>query len=191
MRHWSDNLPISACKQAISWARTQPDLKTAWRECKRDDWMVWLLSYYAGEPGSDARKRLALCLSDCIEATTHLVADDDIQMVIILCLVIVRDWAEGGASDLDDVQAVANTVVCAATRGVYGAAYSVYGVVCGVNAADDAAAYGAYADIAYAAGAYADNAVCADIIREHYPRPPTLRKNQHETLERQSTDQCV
>ena len=173
MKHWSDKLPISACRQAINWARTQPDAETAWRECKRDDWMVWLLSYYANEPGSDARKRLALCLSDCIEATTHLVADDDIQMVIILCLTIVRNWAEGGASDLDDVRAAANTAVYAAARGVYGAVYGAYAVAY-VAYASDAAAYGAYADVAYATGAYADDAVCADIIREHYPKPPTL-----------------
>ena len=182
MRHWSDNLPISACRQAISWARTQPDAETAWCECRRADWMAWLLGYYADEPGSNARKRLALCLSDCIEATAYL-ADDDIQMVIALCLTIVRDCTEGGTSDLDDVRAAADA--CIADAYAACAACAAYvNVSAPANTAAYAANTAAYAATrtiraagVSAADVSAAGAVCADIIREHYPKPPTLRKS--------------
>jgi hypothetical protein len=27
----------------VTWAKTQPDLQTAWAACKRSDWMLWML----------------------------------------------------------------------------------------------------------------------------------------------------
>jgi hypothetical protein len=42
-RHWSDALvPLGACTEAVSWARTQPDYETAWAACERGDWLIWL-----------------------------------------------------------------------------------------------------------------------------------------------------
>ena len=34
---------LGACDEAKVWAATQPDLATAWRNCRRADWMLWLL----------------------------------------------------------------------------------------------------------------------------------------------------
>ena len=34
---------LEACSEAQTWAATQPDPQTAWANCKRSDWMLWLL----------------------------------------------------------------------------------------------------------------------------------------------------
>ena len=49
-----------ACLDARIWAKTQPDLETAWRECKRSDWMIWLLARTTLDQ-NDPRLRLVAC----------------------------------------------------------------------------------------------------------------------------------
>ena len=34
---------LDACTDAKEWASTQPDIETAWKNCRRSDWMLWLL----------------------------------------------------------------------------------------------------------------------------------------------------
>lgn len=65
---WTDGLrALGACADAIVWAETQPDLATAWAECERGDWMLWLAGRCSGDPGSASRKQvvLAACASRC------------------------------------------------------------------------------------------------------------------------------
>ena len=141
--HWSDRLTeLGACTPAVEWARRQTSLAVAWKKCKRGDWMLWLLSRLSGEPGSDARKKLCLATCDCAEQSAHLATSDG-QMAIALCLTITRDWANGGASDIEDVRAAAYAAYAAA----HAAADAAY--------AADAAAYVAAYDAAYAANAAA------------------------------------
>ena len=41
--NWTDKLvAMDACSDAVEWAKTQPDLETAWANCERADWMIWL-----------------------------------------------------------------------------------------------------------------------------------------------------
>ena len=43
--NWTDKLvAMDACSDAVEWAKTQPDLETAWANCERADWMIWLSS---------------------------------------------------------------------------------------------------------------------------------------------------
>jgi hypothetical protein len=49
-----------ACLDARIWAKTQPDLETAWSECKRPDWMLWLLARTTLDQ-DDPRFRLTAC----------------------------------------------------------------------------------------------------------------------------------
>ena len=51
---------LGACTDARVWAKTQPDLETAWRECKRSDWMLWLLAWTTLSQ-DDSRLRLMAC----------------------------------------------------------------------------------------------------------------------------------
>lgn len=49
--HWTDNLRrLGACREAIEWARSYPNLRTAWAACERKDWIVWLLDVTDGWP---------------------------------------------------------------------------------------------------------------------------------------------
>jgi hypothetical protein len=34
---------LNACEDALEWLLTQPDLITAWNNCNRSDWMIWIL----------------------------------------------------------------------------------------------------------------------------------------------------
>jgi len=155
--HWSLNLPSKACQSAKDWARTQPDLATAWKTCTRGDWMMWLLGYLSGLPGSDARRKLVLCACDCAETSAYLV-DSSVRPSFDRCLSVARDWARGGTSTLDDVRSAA---VASASASVASAADTAYA----------SAAFAAYAagDTAFAA---------ADVVRKHYPEPPELTRKE-------------
>jgi len=42
--HWSDRLrALDACEDGIEWACGYSDPQSAWNQCKRPDWMLWLL----------------------------------------------------------------------------------------------------------------------------------------------------
>ena len=148
--HWSDALArTNACDGAIAWARTRPSLDRAWKICERGDWMLWLAGRLAGPPGDDSRRPLVLAACDCAELSAHLVSDEA-QTAIALALVVARDWAGGGASDLDDCRYAAAAAAEAA-------------------AAADA---DADADAAYTAAAAVRAqtlSACADIARRYYP----------------------
>ena len=34
---------MNACRPAVEWAETQRNMRQAWRDCERGDWMIWLL----------------------------------------------------------------------------------------------------------------------------------------------------
>ena len=51
---------IGACLDARFWAKAQPDLETAWSECKRSDWMLWLIAQTTLDQ-DDPRLRLMAC----------------------------------------------------------------------------------------------------------------------------------
>ena len=34
---------LNACSDARAWVLTQKDYKTAWQNCERGDWMLWLV----------------------------------------------------------------------------------------------------------------------------------------------------
>lgn len=78
--HWSDALQrLDACAEAVEWARTQPDYETAWRECQRGDWMLWLAARASGKRGSDSHR--AVVLAACACATLARCADIVREMV--------------------------------------------------------------------------------------------------------------
>jgi len=198
--HWSTYLPRTACFQAMEWARTQPTAQAAWDACERGDWMLWLLAYYAGPPGSAKRKKLVLCACDCASlARKH--ASGSTRAVFDRCQRVARSWARNRGASLDDVRAAAYAAFDAASA-AYAAAYAAasaasasayaaaYAAASAASAAFDAAsaastaASAASASAAYAAAAAAYAATdrarstillrCAKIVRKHYPRPPRI-----------------
>jgi hypothetical protein len=184
-----------ACLDARIWAKTQPDLETAWRECKRSDWMLWLLAWTTLNQ-DDSRLRLMAC--DFAEAVLiYVPACEDRPRRAIEC---ARRFAAGDATraEMDAAGAAAGDAARAA-----GAAARAAGAAAGAAARDAAlaawAAAGAAGDAAWAAGDAAwaawaaawaawaaagaaagdawdaARAAQSDIIRRYFPECPEIK----------------
>ena len=161
---------LHPCREAAEWARGYTSPTKAWRECERGDWMLWLLGQLAaGEPESQSRRKLVACAADCAAlALPNWEAKYPNDRRVRDCIEACHAWSRGEITT-EQLRAAARAA---------SAAYAAYAAA--------SAAYAAYAaDDAYAAdaAAYADHAAwaatlvrSADIVREHYPKPPTLEK---------------
>ena len=140
---------LNACADAQAWAETQPKLQTAWTNCKRSDWMLWLIARTTLDQ-DDPRLRLMAC--DFAGAVLHLVpAGEDRPRLAIEC---ARRFARGEA-----------------TREEMAAAWDAAGAAArDAAAAGDAAVAAAWADAWAAAGA-----AQSDIIRRYFPECPTIK----------------
>jgi hypothetical protein len=163
-----------ACLDARNWAKTQPDLETAWRECKRSDWMLWLLARTTLSQ-DDSRLRLMAC--DFAEAVLiYVPAGEDRPRRAIEC---ARRFAAGDATRAEMAAAGAAAWDAAgdAARAAAGdAAWAAAGAAAGAAAraaARDAArdAAGAAARDAWAAAWAAQS----DIIRRYFPECPEIK----------------
>ena len=106
---------LDACSEASKWAATQPDLQTAWANCKRSDWMLWLLGR-ATVDRDDPRLRLMAC--DFAEAALiYVPAGEDRPRLAIEC---ARRFACGEATR--EGMAAARAAAWAAARAAAGAA---------------------------------------------------------------------
>jgi hypothetical protein len=168
---------LGACGDAVEWVADRTE-KQAWAECKRGDWMMWLIKKSHPKKVSLAyRKKLVLCACDVAETSLKYVAKDEKRPAEAIR--IARAWANGEKVTLKEVEAAANAAYAAANAAnaayaAYAAAYAAYAA----NAANAAnAAYAAYAAAyaAYAANAanaaYAAYAAAyADIVRKYFKK---------------------
>jgi hypothetical protein len=56
---------LKACNEAITWAESHPDMETAWSNCNKSEWMLWLLRNI----GYNDRKTLRLFACWCVRNT--------------------------------------------------------------------------------------------------------------------------
>ncbi len=162
---------LSACDEAIKWVGKR-GIVTAWRDCKRGDWMLWL----ADRLDID-RKLLALAACDCAETALQYVPEGEDRPA--KCIQTTRNWCNGTASR-DEVSKAqraaydaytAACAACAAAGGTIGAAYAA----CAAAGGTIGAAYAAAADAAYAAAGDAAASrrgaqlLCADLVRKRIP----------------------
>src|SRR5574338_605383 len=56
---------LDPCIDAAIWAKGYTSPAKAWQECKRGDWMLWLLGKLSGKPREAKRKKLVLCCCEC------------------------------------------------------------------------------------------------------------------------------
>ena len=165
---------LYACTEAVEWVGTQPSIAAVWRECKRADWMLWVLGKVSGDVGSKSRKKLASCACECAELALPYAGKH--KAVCKRVYAAIRGY-HAGTNTLADVRVAADAayaLASAATSAAY-AADAAYAAAYAADAAD-AAAYAASAAnaAAYAArGQTLRNA--ADIVRKHYPRAPRLK----------------
>ena len=148
---------LDACGKARTWAATQPDLQTAWTNCKRSDWMIWLLARTSLDQ-NDPRLRLMAC--DFAEAAlVYVPAGEDRPRRAIE---VARAFARGEATREEMAAAWA-----AARSAAWDAARDAAG-----DAAGDAAR-----DAAWAAAWAAARDAQSDIIRGYFPECPPIEKS--------------
>lgn len=126
-------LRLGACSEAIAWAESlgpnHPADATAWEQCPRGDWMLWV----AGRLGIP---RATLVLGACAcarQALVHIKAGEDRPRIAIET---AESWARGGegAASIEEVRKAR-----AAAAAAYGAAYAAYAAAADAAAADAAA----------------------------------------------------
>ena len=192
MKNWTKPLRgMRACTDALEWCEGYKSLAEAWDECKRGDWMLWLLGKLSGESESPERKKVVLAACQCARlALPHVKAG---ELRPLKAIETAEAWARGEDNiTLKDVRKAAayaaDSVAYAASAAYYAAAYAADAAAAAASAAsaDDASAAAASAaDAAYYA-AYANTDTyaadarllvldkCADIVRKHYPVAPAL-----------------
>ena len=113
-------IKMNACSDAVEWVGRR-SLKTAWAECERGDWMLWL----AGRAGID-RKTLVLAACDCAEMALKYVPEGENRPAN--AIKITRAWAEGNATieEVREARKDAAYAVCAA--------YAAYAAACAADA---------------------------------------------------------
>ncbi len=195
--HWSKSLPGNSCKEAVEFARTFESIDECWSACERGDWMLWLLGRLSGSPESQSRKLLVLCACSCARLALPYVTEGEKRPR--LAIETAERWACGDEGvSLDDVRAAAYAAADAANAADAAASVAYTAVYAAYTAADAAAdaANAAYAAANVANAAYtaanaanaAANAAasaakaavlreCANIVRKHYPDPPSLEVN--------------
>ena len=162
---------LGACNEAIKWASTQPDYKTAWQNCERGDWMLWL----AKALNVDDRK-LTLAKYHCVNQVRHLMVDqrsiDAMEAALKYAnseisrdelnnyaeaAVAAADAADYAATDAAATAAATDAADADAAAAAHAAAYAAYAAAAyaAYAAAAAAAAYAAAAAAAYAAAAAA------------------------------------
>ena len=140
-KHWTQKLKkLGACEDAVIWASEQQSLDSAWQNCDRGDWMLWLAGKTAGPSGDTRRKKLVLAAVECAQLSISYVRAGEKRPA--KALRIARDWAIGGKSTLEDVKSAAYVVSAAAS------AADACASAASAAAAADVAAYAADADAA-------------------------------------------
>ena len=155
---------LRACEEAVVWVGER-DLKRAWKECQRGDWMLWLCGEMLGKPGWPTRQEIVLAACCCAELALPIFEkkypkDDRPRKAIET----TRLWARGKAT-IEEVRSAAYAAYAA-----YAAADAADAAAAAADAAADAA------DAAYAAAAADAAYAAADAAAYAAARAKTLRK---------------
>ena len=130
---------FKACKESIAFRENYSDFKSAWENCPRGDWMLWIakkLEVYL--------LKLTTAKALCVNTVRHLMKDERSKKAIDVAILFGQGLATREELDFAaaDAYAAARTAAAAADTATY-----------------SAAAYAAVA--AYAADAYAADAAAS------------------------------
>ncbi len=171
---------LGACGEALKDALNYETSQELWSNCKRGDWMLWLIGKLSGDSEGDSRKKLVLTACKCARLALPYVKKGELRP--LKAIETAEKWAKGEAN-IEEVIIAADAAAAAA----YAAAYAAAAYAAAAADAAAAAAYAAAdaADAAYAAAdaaAYADAADAkgkmlaktANIVRDDYPTIDSL-----------------
>ena len=162
---------LKPCREACEYLDTHTDWQTAWDNCPRADWMLWLL----GRVATTDRKQLVRAA--CAIARTALKYVPDGELRPLTAIETAERWTEDQAT-IAEVRASASAAAAAyaaaasASAAAAYAAYAAASVASAAAASAASAAYAAYADSASAAAAARKEH--AATLRTFFPQPPLI-----------------
>jgi len=181
MKHIDKLNKLKACSEAVKWAKEMKNGQSAWDNCERGDWMLWLVGKMSGKPESVKRKKLVLCVCECARLALVHVPKGELRP--LKAIETAEAWAKGDAT-IEDLRKARRAAIVYADAAAYAGAAAA-AAVADVYGAAVAAAYAAAAAIAVVADAYGAAAYgaarkktlkkCADIVRKHYPKVPVVK----------------
>jgi hypothetical protein len=170
-----------ACDDARGWAvHYGADYAKAWAECERGDWMIWILvRLQQPKQGSKEHRKLVGCLADiAAEALPIFEKRYPNDKRARDCIETLRRYSKSEAT-IEGVQE-ARRGAYAASYTAYAAAYTAYAAASAAasaaSAAADSSAYAASYTASAAASAARSSSLkrSAEIVRQHYPKPPSI-----------------
>jgi len=187
---------ISACEEAVLWAKDYKTLGSAWKACERGDWMLWLCGKMSGGKGWPTRQQIVLVACDCAELVLPIYEKKyPNDKRVRDCIEMTRKWANGKATieevrqarrrsayaSADAADAAYAYAAADAADAAYAAADAAYAAYASYASAAAAAAYAAYAyAAAYAAyAAYASYASAAAAAAAAYAADGPVRLRTH------------
>lgn len=111
-----DIIKYQPCQDGLEYYKSKSDFMTAWNDCQRGDWMLWI----AHKLGVDKRI-LTLAKGKCAETVKHLMKDERSRKVVEVAIA----YGEGNATDEELKTAYADAYAAAAAAADAYAAYAV------------------------------------------------------------------
>ena len=177
---------IDAPQYVINEFSDDKDPQSNWDQCRDPQSMAWILGSFVGDPQSQSRKDLVLCLCEMARLSLKYVKKGEDRPSI--ALETAERWARNEAGvTLEYVKKASENAAASDAVSAYVSAYASAYASASAYVSASASAYvsasaSAYvsADASASASAYA---ACADIIRKHYPKVPSLcqEKEEHTT----------
>jgi hypothetical protein len=157
------------CEKAVNWLGDR-DLITAWSDCERPDWMLWLVTK---APELATQQQLVLCACKCARLVLHYVSIGEERPR--LAIEVAERWLDNSTAENADA-------ACDAACDAADAAYDAYAAYADAHAAD-AAAHAAYAAARAARAASAvDVAYAAYAARATYTADASTQKQMAEII---------
>lgn len=166
---------MNACSESVRWAEGYgTDWPSAWTQCPRGDWMLWIAGMVAVD-----RKLLVLAACACARrALVHVPAGEDRPR---LAIETAERWARGEAG-FEEVRKAATAAWEAATEAASSAAYSSAAVASAAAEVAAGTVAEEVAEVAFAAAevssawvvassawVVAENKAHADVVRKMIP----------------------
>jgi hypothetical protein len=134
---------FNPCSEGEIYLRKYKTLKTAWKHCKRGDWMLWL----AAKLNVDQRL-LVGAVGRCTATVKHLMTDRRSLDALNAC-----ERFAAGEIGLSEMRVYVNAAAAAADAAAYAAYAAAYAAAANAYAAANASASAAYAAVNTSASA--------------------------------------